>query len=92
MTGPAAPRRSATSQLEDRIAELEQRLLELEGRGPSMEVTRTYFREMFPPEAGRHFRTAAREQLLGLRVLVDHWIKRVDPETRSSPRETIRIE
>ena len=92
MTGPATPRRSATSQLEDRIAELEQRLLEIESRRPSMESTRTWFREIVPDEAGRHFRTAMHEQLLGVRVLVDHWVKRVDPEKRSVPRETINIE
>jgi hypothetical protein len=91
MTGPAAPRRSS-SVLEERIAELEQRLLELEARRPSMEATRTWFRQLMPEEAGRHFRTAMREQLLGVRVLVDHWIGRVDPEKESSARETIRIE
>jgi len=78
--------------LEDRIAELEQRLVELEGRRPTMDATRTWFRQIVPEEAGRHFRTAMREQLLGMRVLVDHWIKRVDPEKGSSARETIRIE
>jgi hypothetical protein len=92
MTGSAGSRRPSSSQLEDRIAELEQRLLELEGRRPTMESTRTWFRQIVPDEAGRHFRTAMREQLLGVRVLVDHWIKRVDPETRSAPRETIHIE
>ena len=91
MTGPAAPKRSSSA-LDDRIAELEQRLLELEGRRPSMDATRTWFRQIVPEEAGRHFRTAMREELLGVRVLVDHWIKRVDPEKTSAARETIRID
>ena len=108
MTGPSAARRprgvpAATgaprpgaakraAELEERVAELEQRLMELEGRRPSMEYTRTWFREVVPPEATRHFKTAGREQLLGLRALVDHWIGRLDPEKRTQARETIPIE
>lgn len=99
MTGARAPRRSRSvtvrasrSELEERILELEQRLVELEGRRPSMDSTRTWFRGVVPPEASRHFRTAGREQLLGLRALVDHWIGRLEAETRPEPRETIPIE
>ena len=108
MTGPTAARRprgvpaapgpgsraAATRavELEERVAELEQRLMELEGRRPSMEHTRTWFRQVVPPEATRHFKTAGREQLLGLRALVDHWIGRLDPEKQTRPRETIPIE
>jgi hypothetical protein len=47
-----------------------------------------------PPEASRHFRNAGREQLLGIRSIVDHWINRIDDaETRAtgSPSRT-RIE
>ena len=93
---PAAPGPGARSvtraQLEERVAELEQRLMELEGRRPTMEYTRSWFRQVIPPEATRHFKTAGREQLLGVRALVDHWIGRLDPETRTQPRETIPIE
>jgi len=108
MTGPRAARRPdsvpatagpgsrrtarGAAELEGRIAELEQRLMELEGRRPSMENTRTWFRQIVPPQATRHFMTAGREQLLGLRALVDHWIGRLDPEKRTQPRETIPIE
>ena len=92
-TGPRS-RRTTTgaAEIEDRVAELEQRLMELEGRRPNMEHTRTWFRQLVPPEATGHFKTAGREQLLGLRALVDHWIGRLDPEMRTQPRETIPIE
>ncbi len=108
MSGPSAARRprgvpaptgarsrrpaTGTAELEERVAELEQRLMEFEGRRPNMETTRTWFRQIVPPEATRHFKTAGREQLLGLRALVDHWIGRLDPEKRTQPRETIPIE
>jgi hypothetical protein len=50
-----------------------------------------------PPEASEHFRNAGREQLLGVRSIVDFWIARLDdPDDRaarqSSGRETIEIE
>ena len=49
-----------------------------------------------PPEATRHFRNAGREQLLGIRSIVDHWIHRIDDaETRasdSSGRQRIEID
>ena len=33
---------------------------------------------VIPPEAARHFRNAGREQLLGVRSIVDFWIRRID--------------
>ena len=47
-----------------------------------------------PPEATRHFKAAGREQLLGMRALVDHWIKRMGDEDPPRPagREEIVIE
>jgi hypothetical protein len=49
-----------------------------------------------PPEAGRHFRNAGREQLLGIRSIVDFWIRRIDDaESRArddAGRETIAID
>jgi hypothetical protein len=64
-----------------RMAELEARLERLE-REPGMEAMRTrgraLMRRVMPSEANRHFRNAAREQLLGFRAIVDFWIARVD--------------
>jgi hypothetical protein len=90
---PAGGRLSA----EDRIAELEARLADLE-RGPSMrERGRSAFDRVVPPEATRHFRQAMREQLLGVRAIVDHWTDRLDEadarsDRRTQDRETIKID
>lgn len=108
MTGPGTTRRSPRTtstaastgtragtslvdDLEARIAYLEDRLLALDVRRPSTEYG-AWFAQIMPPEASRHFMTAGREQLLGLRALVDHWIGRLDPEKKPASRETIRIE
>jgi hypothetical protein len=53
--------------------------------------------KVMPPEAGEHFRNAGREQLLGVRSIVDFWIARLDDADsraagRSGERETIEIE
>jgi hypothetical protein len=50
-----------------------------------------------PPEASEHFRNAGREQLLGVRSIVDFWIQRLDEADaratdRSRERVTIEIE
>lgn len=79
-----------------RLAELERRLAELE-REPSLrERSRKMMDRVVPPEATRHFRNAGREQLLGIRSIVDHWIRRIeDAETRatdSSGRQRIEID
>jgi hypothetical protein len=62
-----------------RIEELEARLRQLEGR----RRTRGLVRSVMPADAADHFRAAWREQLLGMRSLVDHWIRRLDDEDAS---------
>ena len=80
----------------ERMAELEARLARLEGEPGIRERGRRMMDRVMPPEAGRHFRNAGREQLLGVRSIVDFWIKRIDDaETRSrgdAGRETITID
>jgi len=52
---------------------------------------------VMPPEASRHFRNAGREQLLGIRSIVDFWIRRIDAmESHAggpdAGRETIKVD
>lgn len=81
---------------EVRIAELEERLARLEGTPGLRERGRKMMDRVMPPEAGRHFRNAGREQLLGVRSIVDFWIRRIDDaEARAGEgtgRETIEID
>jgi len=63
---------------DDRLAELEARLDRIEGEPGMRERGQVLMRRVMPPEAGRHFRNAAREQLLGFRAVIDFWIARVD--------------
>lgn len=76
-----------------RMEELEARLRDLEAR---RRRGGAWFRRIVPPEASQHFRAAGREQLLGMRALVDHWIRRLDDaEQRADAkvgREEIPIE
>ena len=76
-----------------RIEELETRLASLESAGVRSRGAGLVGR-VIPPEAVRHFKAAGREQLLGMRSLVDHWIKRMgdDEPARPSGREEITIE
>ena len=82
----------------DRIAELERRLERLEGSPGLRERGRSLLDRVLPPEAATHFRNAGREQLLGIRTIVDHWIGRLDESesragaARRADRETIVIE
>ena len=70
---------------DSRIAELEERLARLEGTPSIKERSRHLMDKVMPPEAGRHFRNAGREQLLGFRSIVDFWIRRIDAaESRAS--------
>lgn len=84
------------SAAELRIAELEARLAKLEGEPSVRERGRKLMDRVVPPEAGRHFRNAGREQLLGIRSIVDFWIHRIDDmETGAggdAHRHTIEIE
>jgi hypothetical protein len=79
-----------------RLAELEERLARLEGEPTLKERGRRMMDRVMPPEAGQHFRNAGREQLLGVRSIVDFWIRRIDlAESRSradAGRETIEID
>lgn len=81
---------------EVRIAELEARLARLEGEPTLKERGRRLMDRVMPPEAGQHFRNAGREQLLGVRSIVDFWIRRIDDaesRARVDPgRETIEID
>jgi hypothetical protein len=101
--GGARVRRSGTasagvpeSGADARMAELERRLAQLEGEPGLRDRGRRMVDRVVPPEASRHFRNAGREQLLGIRSIVDHWINRIDDaETRSSDskgRERIEID
>ena len=81
----------------DRLGELEARLARLEGTPGLRERGRGVMARVMPPEAGEHFRNAGREQLLGVRSIVDFWIRRLDEmdsraSRASSERETIEIE
>ena len=81
----------------ERIAELERRLERLESAPGLRERGRSLFDRVLPPEAATHFRNAGREQLLGMRTIVDHWIRRLDESEEAaqggrSDRETIVIE
>ena len=79
-----------------RMAELENRLARLAGSPGLRERSRRMMDRVVPPEAGRHFRNAGREQLLGIRSIVDFWIRRIEAaEDRASAdvgRETIEID
>jgi hypothetical protein len=78
-----------------RIAELETRLTRLEDSPGLRDRGRDLMGRVMPPEASRHFRNAGREQLLGMRSIVDFWIARIDAaDTRSkaSDREREQID
>jgi hypothetical protein len=80
----------------DRLAELEARLARLE-RAPGLrERGRGIMSRVVPDEAAHHFRNAGREQLLGVRSIVDFWIERIDESEdgskRGTRRESIAIE
>ena len=80
-----------------RLAELEARLARLEGTPSLRARSRSLMEKVMPAEAGEHFRNAGREQLLGVRSIVDFWIARIDESDsraagRSRERETIEIE
>jgi hypothetical protein len=100
--GTSRPRRTTVGSVtelskDERLAELESRLARLEGTPGLRERGRGLMSKVMPPEAGEHFRNAGREQLLGVRSIVDHWIARLDEaDTRaargSRERQTIEIE
>jgi hypothetical protein len=63
---------------DDRMAEVEDRLARLEGSPTLRQRSRDLMDRVMPPDASRHFRNAGREQLLGIRAIVDFWIRRID--------------
>jgi hypothetical protein len=80
--------------LDDRMAELEERLSEMERGSRVRERARSRFDRIVPPDAMSHFRSAGREQLLGIRTIVDHWIARIDSadqEAQPVEREVIEV-
>jgi hypothetical protein len=79
---------------DERIVDLEDRLERLEQRQGALERSRRMASAAVPPETRQHLRAAGREQLLAVRTLLDHWIRRMDPQPDEarSERETIRIE
>jgi hypothetical protein len=87
-------RRSPLDEKPDRMEELERRMEQLEDRRGAMERSRAAMKTVFPSETRRHMRAAGREQLLAVRTLLDHWIRRMDddPEKPESGRENIRID
>jgi hypothetical protein len=99
---PSRPRATTVGAItglskDERLAELEARLERLE-RTPSLRARgRSMLDKVMPPEASEHFRNAGREQLLGVRSIVDFWIARIDKADsraagRGRDRETIEIE
>jgi hypothetical protein len=95
-----APRQSNQRQQEGtmtdanvRLTELEVRVRQLEAEPSLRERGRGMMARIVPPEAGRHFRNAGREQLLGVRSIVDFWIRRIDDSAdKPAPRrESIEI-
>jgi hypothetical protein len=77
---------------DDRIAELDARLARLEGGTGYRERGRHLLARVMPPEAGRHFRNAGREELLGIRSIVDFLIRRIDDAEERAGSETDRPE
>ena len=83
----------ASAAMRDRLAELESRLEQMERDRSAAGRSRNLIRGIVPTEASTHFRAAAREQLLGVRALMDHWIKRFDSQDNPrAPREEIQID
>ncbi len=84
--------------IDARLERIERRLIEIESRSLRRRG-RTLMDRFVPPEASGHFRNAGREQLLGVRAIVDHWIRRIDEADRRSagaevdaPPESIPID
>jgi hypothetical protein len=69
---------SGPTTAEDRIAELESRLARLERSSRLRDRSRDLMGRVMPPESSIHFRNAGREHLLGVRSMVDFWIRRLD--------------
>ncbi len=79
------------------LAELEARLSRLEASSRLGDRTRDMVGRVIPPESTQHFRNAGREHLLGIRSIVDFWIRRIElaedgAEAPQATRERIEVE
>jgi hypothetical protein len=78
------------------MADFEARLARLEKTPGLRERGRGLMARVVPDEATHHFRNAGREQLLGVRSIVDFWIERIDESegrsSRRTRRESIKID
>jgi hypothetical protein len=78
------------------MADFEARLARLERTPGLRERGRGLMARVVPDEATHHFRNAGREQLLGVRSIVDFWIERIDQSegrsSRRTRRESIKID
>jgi vacuolar-type H+-ATPase subunit E/Vma4 len=84
---------NASESSEERIADMERRVQRLERRPTAAQRSRGMLDGMVPPESRRHLRAASREQLMAVRSMLDHWIRRLsDDEAEAHGRERIRIE
>jgi hypothetical protein len=83
-------RRVNTVAADDVMAEFEARLARLEKAPGLRERGRGLMARVVPDEATHHFRNAGREQLLGVRSIVDFWIERIDESEERSSRRTRR--
>jgi hypothetical protein len=97
VSGSGGNRRQASVNVsaEERIADLERRLADMEVVTKLRRRSRSVLELVMPPEAARHFRNGARENLTGMRTIVDHWIRKMDEAQQAAPtepeRETIEI-
>ena len=83
----------AGASMKERLAEVEARLAQMERERAAGGRSRAFMRRIVPPEATTHFKAAGREQLLGIRALVDHWIRRLDrQDSPRTEREEIQID
>ena len=91
-----ATERGGDAELKARIAELERRLEQMGPRGGTSAAAVAWLDRVVPPHVRNHFREGSREQLLGVRALLDHWIGRLGAERPGDgapgQHETIRIE
>lgn len=85
---------SSETEVAEHIAELEDRVTQLEGGTSLRSRGNSLMRAVMPADAQKHFRNAGREQLMGIRAIVDHWIARIDrleDDPEMPERETIEI-
>jgi hypothetical protein len=79
---------------DQRMERLERRLDSLEQRTGVVDRSRAAMDMLVPNETRRHLRAAGREQLLAVRSLLDHWIRRLRDDDKPAPetRENIPVD